>query len=73
MVGREPMTNFGWKVGDRMPIRGTIWGGNWDFNVPGYTTAPGRRTIPPSSGYGPTTSTNDGCWARAWWDGTWCR
>jgi len=24
---------FGWKVGDRIPLEATIWGGTWEFNV----------------------------------------
>jgi putative ABC transport system permease protein len=35
MVGRSLADRFGFKVGDRMPLRGTIWTGNWEFNVVG--------------------------------------
>jgi putative ABC transport system permease protein len=35
MVGRSLATRFGFKVGDRMPLRGTIWAGSWEFNVVG--------------------------------------
>jgi putative ABC transport system permease protein len=35
MVGRALAKRFGFKVGDRLPLRGTIWGGNWEFNVVG--------------------------------------
>ena len=24
---------FGWKIGDRIPLEATIWGGTWEFNV----------------------------------------
>jgi putative ABC transport system permease protein len=24
---------FGWKVGDRIPLEATIWGGTWEFNI----------------------------------------
>lgn len=35
IVGRLTATKFGIKVGDRMPIRGTIFPGAWEFNVRG--------------------------------------
>jgi len=37
LVGRDTATRFGWKIGDRVPIRATIWepkqGNTWEFNV----------------------------------------
>ena len=45
MHGRRKVAKrFGWKVGDRIPMRGTIWTGTWEFNVPGSTTGADRRT-----------------------------
>ncbi len=35
MVGRGLAKRFGFKVGDRIPLRGTIWEGIWEFNVAG--------------------------------------
>ena len=35
VVGRSLADRFGFKVGDRLPLRGTIWPGNWEFNVAG--------------------------------------
>jgi putative ABC transport system permease protein len=35
VVGEALATRFGWKVGDRIPIRGTIFPGPWEFNVRG--------------------------------------
>lgn len=35
LVGRALAKRFGFKVGDRLPLRGTIWTGNWEFNVVG--------------------------------------
>jgi len=35
MVGRALAKRFGFKVGDRIPLRGTIWSGNWEFNIAG--------------------------------------
>ncbi|MBF0482554.1 MAG: ABC transporter permease, partial [Desulfovibrionaceae bacterium] len=32
-VGRKLAERFGWKVGDRIPLRGTIYPGNWDLVV----------------------------------------
>lgn len=34
-VGRSIAKKFGFKVGDRIPFRGTIFQGNWEFNVCG--------------------------------------
>ena len=33
MVGRSLAKRFSFKVGDRITLRGTIWAGNWEFNV----------------------------------------
>jgi putative ABC transport system permease protein len=35
LVGRSLAKRFGFKVGDRLPLRGTIWGGTWEFNIAG--------------------------------------
>jgi putative ABC transport system permease protein len=35
LVGRKLAKRFGFKVGDRIPLRGTIWTGTWEFNVSG--------------------------------------
>ncbi len=35
LVGRSLAKRFGFKVGDRIPLRGTIWTGTWEFNVAG--------------------------------------
>jgi putative ABC transport system permease protein len=35
VVGRSLADRFGFKVGDRIPLQGTIWPGNWEFNVAG--------------------------------------
>ncbi len=41
VVGRDLATRFNWKIGDRIPIRATIWqpksgtGGTWEFNIVG--------------------------------------
>ncbi len=32
-AGRKLAERFGWKIGDRVPLRGTIWTGVWEFNV----------------------------------------
>jgi putative ABC transport system permease protein len=46
IVGVSTMDRFGWKVGDRIPIVGTIWqpkqGQVWEFNIAGtYDGEPG--------------------------------
>jgi putative ABC transport system permease protein len=33
VAGRKLMQRFGWKIGDRIPIRGSIWPGTWEFNI----------------------------------------
>jgi putative ABC transport system permease protein len=33
VVGRKTAERFGWKIGDRIPLRGTIFPGTWEFNV----------------------------------------
>jgi putative ABC transport system permease protein len=35
IVGRKLAERFGWKVGDTVPLRGTIWPGNWTFVIRG--------------------------------------
>ena len=33
VVGRVTADRFGWKIGDRIPLQGTIWTGTWEFNI----------------------------------------
>jgi putative ABC transport system permease protein len=35
IVGASTAKKYGWKVGDRIPIKGTIFAGVWDFNIDG--------------------------------------
>ncbi|MFZ3212037.1 MAG: ABC transporter permease [Terriglobales bacterium] len=35
IVGEDLVKRFHWKVGDRVPIKGTIFPGTWEFNVRG--------------------------------------
>jgi putative ABC transport system permease protein len=35
IVGRRLADRFGWKVGDKVPLIGTIYPGNWDFTICG--------------------------------------
>lgn len=35
MIGQSLADRFGWKVGDRVTLKGTIFPGNWDFTVRG--------------------------------------
>jgi putative ABC transport system permease protein len=35
MVGRILADQFGWKVGDRIPLKGAIYGGDWEFTIRG--------------------------------------
>lgn len=48
VAGRDLANRFGWKIGDRIPIQGTIWrpksgtGDTWEFNLVGiYDGEPG--------------------------------
>jgi putative ABC transport system permease protein len=38
---------YGFKVGDRLPLIGTIWGGTWDFNVRAVYGATVKQYISP--------------------------
>lgn len=44
LVGDALAKKFGWKVGDKVTLLGTIYPGNWDFTVSGIYTAK-RRSI----------------------------
>lgn len=35
VVGEGTAKRFGWKVGDRIPLKGAIYTGNWEFNIDG--------------------------------------
>jgi len=35
IVGRKLADQYGWKVGDQIPLRGTIYPGTWTFNLRG--------------------------------------
>jgi putative ABC transport system permease protein len=39
IVGEKTAKRFGWKIGDRIPIMGTIYPGTWEFNIQGIYTA----------------------------------
>jgi putative ABC transport system permease protein len=41
IVGEALAERFNWKIGDRIPIKGTIFVGNWEFNIRGIYR--GRR------------------------------
>jgi putative ABC transport system permease protein len=46
LVGKDLAARFGWKIGDRVPLTGTIWqpkrGRAWEFNIAGiYDAADG--------------------------------
>jgi putative ABC transport system permease protein len=48
IAGRDTAARFGWKIGDKIPIQGTIWrpkggdGETWEFNLVGiYDGEPG--------------------------------
>jgi putative ABC transport system permease protein len=35
IVGRKLTEQYGWKIGDQIPLRGTIYAGTWTFNLRG--------------------------------------
>jgi len=43
IVGADLAKRFGWKIGDRIPIKGTIFPGAWEFNVRGIYTGARRQ------------------------------
>ncbi|HZI92670.1 MAG TPA: ABC transporter permease [Patescibacteria group bacterium] len=44
VVGRKLAERYGWKIGDRITITGTIFSGNWDFIIDGIYTGRERTT-----------------------------
>jgi putative ABC transport system permease protein len=49
IVGAVLSKKFGWKVGDKVPLRGTIFAGTWDFNIDAIYH--GRRPQDDESGF----------------------
>ena len=45
IVGRKLADQFGWKVGDVVPIRGTIFPGNWQMTIRGIFDGKDETTI----------------------------
>jgi putative ABC transport system permease protein len=45
MVGRILADKFGWKVGDRIPLKGAIYGGDWEFTVRGIYEPKDETTV----------------------------
>lgn len=44
IVGRKIAERFGWKVGDTIPLTGTIYPGTWNFNIRGIYRGADSRT-----------------------------
>ncbi len=44
LVGRKLAEQYGWKIGDVVPIRGTIWPGTWEFVVRGIYHGVDKKT-----------------------------
>jgi putative ABC transport system permease protein len=49
IVGRKTAKRFGWKIGDRIPLKGTIFPGTWEFNVRAIYS--GRRPQDDETGF----------------------
>lgn len=48
IVGRALANKMGWKVGDKVTLEGTIYPGDWEFNVSGIYTA-SRKSLDEST------------------------
>lgn len=44
LVGQKLADTYGWKLGDTVPIRGTIWPGNWEFTIRGIYHGVDQKT-----------------------------
>jgi putative ABC transport system permease protein len=44
IVGRKLADQYGWKVGDQIPLKGTIYPGTWTFNLRGIFDGADRGT-----------------------------
>lgn len=44
IVGRKLANTYGWKVGDQIPLRGTIYSGTWTFTLRGIWDGAEART-----------------------------
>ena len=44
IVGRKLATKYGWRVGDQIPLRGTIYPGAWTFTLRGIYDGADRGT-----------------------------
>lgn len=44
LIGRKLAERFGWKIGDSVPLKGTIFPGNWEFVVRGIYTGIDKST-----------------------------
>lgn len=44
IVGRKLANTYGWKLGDQIPIRGTIYSGTWTFTLRGIWDGAEERT-----------------------------
>lgn len=44
IVGRKLAAQYGWKLGDQIPLRGTIFPGTWTFNLRGIYDGATRST-----------------------------
>ncbi|MFN3630411.1 MAG: ABC transporter permease [Casimicrobiaceae bacterium] len=45
LIGRKLADQYGWKLGDTIPLRGTIYSGNWEFTVRGIYDGRDETTI----------------------------
>src|SRR5665647_2069596 len=44
VIGKKLAERFGWKLGDTIPLKGTIFPGNWEFVVRGIYTGAEKAT-----------------------------
>lgn len=45
IVGSATAERFHWKIGDRIPLKGTLYSGPWEFNLRGIYRAPPQNNL----------------------------
>jgi putative ABC transport system permease protein len=64
LIGDNLATQFHWKVGDTVTLQGTIFPGDWKFNIDGIYTVPMQSSVPRTNFWFHWSYMNDGLPAR---------
>jgi putative ABC transport system permease protein len=64
IVGSALAHQLGWKVGDRVVLQGTLYPGDWPYNIDGIYSAPPQTAIDQSSFFFHWSYLNDGASER---------